>query len=103
MTQVGHILTGVACGVLSLPSSVSKVRRVMQIGLLTVLANIPDIPLPYWGHARYDISHSIFVSLVLSVLMLSSLIWFYGFQETLGEWRMLCLGMTSWLSHLLLD
>jgi hypothetical protein len=23
-----------------------------------MLANIPDIPLPYWGHARYAISHS---------------------------------------------
>jgi membrane-bound metal-dependent hydrolase YbcI (DUF457 family) len=98
MTQVGHTLTGLAFGVLSLPSSVSKTRRVIQLGVFAVLANIPDIPLPYWGHARYAISHSIFVNLVLCLIVLASLI---GYRP--GDWRMRGLGITAWFSHLLLD
>jgi hypothetical protein len=103
MTQVGHVLTGVACGVLSLPSSVSKTRCVIQTGVFMMLANIPDIPLPYWGHARYAISHSIFVNLVLCLLVLTSLIRFHDFRDRFGDRRMLGFGMAAWLSHLLLD
>jgi membrane-bound metal-dependent hydrolase YbcI (DUF457 family) len=101
MTQVGHILTGVACGVLSLPSSVSKTRCVLQLTVFIVLANVPDIPLPYWGHARYDISHSIFVNLLPCVLMLAVL--FRGFRDRAADWRILSLGIAAWFSHLLLD
>jgi membrane-bound metal-dependent hydrolase YbcI (DUF457 family) len=101
MTQVGHILTGVACGVLSLPPSVSKARCVIQLGVFMVLANIPDIPLPYWGHARYDISHSVFVNLVPCALVL--VILFRLFRDRVADWRTLGFGMAAWFSHLLLD
>jgi membrane-bound metal-dependent hydrolase YbcI (DUF457 family) len=103
MTQVGHVLTGVACGVLSLPPSVSKTRCVIQLGVFAVLANIPDIPLPYWGHTRYDISHSVLVNFVLSVLLFSSLVLFRDFRDRLDDQRILGFGMTAWFSHLLLD
>jgi membrane-bound metal-dependent hydrolase YbcI (DUF457 family) len=103
MTQVGHILTGVACGMLSLPPSVSKTRCVIQLGVFAVLANIPDIPLPYWGHVRYDISHSVFVNLVVCVLVLKSLLWFRVFRDKRDDWRILGFGIAAWFSHLLLD
>jgi hypothetical protein len=103
MTQVGHTLTGLAFGVLSLPSSVSKTRRAVQLGVFAVLANIPDIPLPYWGHARYAISHSVFVNLVLCILVCASLMRFRDLRDRPGDWRMRGLGAAAWFSHLLLD
>jgi hypothetical protein len=98
MTQIAHTFAGVALCVLSLPSPVSKTRCLVQLGLFAVLANIPDIPLPCWGHARYVISHSIFVNLILCLLILSATVWF-----GLASWRTVCLGMAAWFSHLLLD
>lgn len=103
MTQVGHILTGVACGILNLPSSVSKTRCAIHLGVFMVLSNIPDIPLPYWGHARYDISHSIFVNLAGCVLLFVSALWFRCFRDRLDDRRILGSGITAWFSHLLLD
>jgi membrane-bound metal-dependent hydrolase YbcI (DUF457 family) len=103
MTQVGHVLTGVACGVLSLPPSVSKTQCIIQLGVFAVLANIPDIPLPYWGHARYAISHSVFVNLALCLLVLASLMRFRDFRDRLGDRRILGFGIAAWFSHLLLD
>jgi hypothetical protein len=64
-----------------------------------VLANIPDIPLPSWGHARYDISHSIFVNLLLSMIVLLAFGRFCGS----GGGRTVGLGIIAWFSHLLLD
>jgi membrane-bound metal-dependent hydrolase YbcI (DUF457 family) len=102
VTQVGHILTGLAFGVLSLPSSAPKTRCIVQLGVFAILANIPDFPLPYWGHARYLISHSIFVNSALCLLALGGL-WFCDFRDTFRNSRILSLGMAAWFSHLLLD
>lgn len=99
MTQVGHTLTGLALGIASLPSSPSKTRWALQLGIFVVLANIPDIPLPYWGHGRYDVSHSIFVNLLLSMLALFAFGRFWG---NIGG-RALGFGIVAWFSHLLLD
>lgn len=79
--------------------------RKFQVGLAVsfiALANLPDWPIPYWGHDRYDISHSIFVNvaligLVLFVLRLT--------PSSKHHTTLLCvlLGAGAWLSHLLLD
>jgi membrane-bound metal-dependent hydrolase YbcI (DUF457 family) len=103
MTQVGHILTGVACGVLSLPSSVSKTRCIIQLGVFVALANIPDIPLPYWGHARYDISHSMFVNLVVCLLVSAGVLWCRDVRDRVDDRRILGFGIAAWFSHLLFD
>jgi hypothetical protein len=97
------MLTGAALGTLSLPSSVSKMRYVAHLGVFTVLANISDIPLPYWGHARYEISHSIFVNLAICVLTLTALVWSRGVNSRLDNWHVAGFGMSAWFSHLLLD
>jgi membrane-bound metal-dependent hydrolase YbcI (DUF457 family) len=99
MTVIGHTLTGLAFCMASLPSSPSRARCGIQLGIFVLLANIPDIPLPYWGHARYDISHSIFVNLLLSLLILLSLSWLGGYRDL----RLSSFGMAAWFSHLLLD
>jgi membrane-bound metal-dependent hydrolase YbcI (DUF457 family) len=98
VTQIGHTLTGLALGVLGLPSSPSKVRCAIQLAAFVVLANIPDMPAPYWGHARYDISHSMFVNLILSLLALAAMVGFH-----IADWTTLRLGMAAWFSHMLLD
>jgi hypothetical protein len=99
MTLVGHTLTGLALGIASLPSSASKTRWALPLGIFVVLANIPDIPLPFWGHGRYDISHSIFVNLFLSTLALLAFGRFCG--NRVG--RPVGFGIIAWFSHLLLD
>jgi hypothetical protein len=84
--------------VLSLPPSVSRGQLLVQLGLFMVLANIPDLPVRYWGHARYDISHSMFVNLMLFLPVLAVTV---GFQ--LAGWTTLRLAIAAWLSHLVLD
>jgi hypothetical protein len=97
------MLTGVALGTLSLPSSASKRRCVVQLGVFAALTNIPDIPLPCWGHARYEISHSIFVNLLLCGLAFAALLWSRGVNHGRVNWRVAGLGIAAWFSHLLLD
>jgi membrane-bound metal-dependent hydrolase YbcI (DUF457 family) len=100
MTQIGHILTGATCGVLCVPASVSKTRCAVQLVIFAVLANVPDIPLPSWGHARYDISHSIFANLALCApLACAGLMRF----SSLRDGRAVGFGIAAWFSHLLLD
>ena len=70
--------------------------------MFVALANLPDWPLPGWGHDSYDISHSVFVNIALicvavfAVKILASSKWF-------GRGRFLSLAALAWLSHLLLD
>ncbi len=68
MTSIGHSLTGIAIGVLSLPPQVAPRRTFFHIAAFTVLANIPDLSLPGWWHDRYYFSHSLYVNLLLMLL-----------------------------------
>ena len=96
MSPVGHSIIGLACASACMPFVVSLPRR-FAIGLLFVaLANLPDWPIPNWGHDRYDISHSVFVNLALLSIV------------AVAVWRRVGglitgLGSTAWMSHLLLD
>ena len=66
------------------------------------LANLPDWPLPNWGHDRYDISHSVFVNIGLIGLVVV-LTQVFANQTRLSQNRFLTLAAMAWLSHLLLD
>lgn len=74
----------------------------MIAGAFVAIANLPDWPLPGWGHDRYDISHSVFVNvgLIGVVVALAKILangkWF-------GRKPFLTLAALAWLSHLLLD
>ena len=66
MTPMGHSLIGLSFASLALSTSKNATNhrwRNCGVALTFVaLANLPDWPLPNWGHDRYDVSHSIFVN-----------------------------------------
>ena len=106
MTPMGHSLIGLSFASLALstPKNATNHRwRNCGVALTFVaLANLPDWPLPNWGHDRYDVSHSIFVNAGLICTVIAVM-------KTLatGKWfsqpRFLMLAAMAWLSHLLLD
>lgn len=102
MTTVGHTLAGIAVGVLCLPEQKSTRWKAVYFAVFALLPNIPDLPLPYWGHARYELSHSLFVNL-LAILGIAALIaWRRDMRSRFGG-TMLAGGAVAWFSHLLLD
>ncbi|MGQ0603716.1 MAG: metal-dependent hydrolase [Anaerolineales bacterium] len=103
MTQVGHSLMGLAVGVVCAPRQLSWRSRLGYGVVFAALANLPDLPVPNWGHDRYDISHSVFVNLLLIVVTWITLGWRADLRRSLGGWPVLLGGGLAWLSHLLLD
>lgn len=71
-------------------------QRLAGLAAFVALANLPDWPLPGWGHDAYHVSHSLAVNLVLIAIAAGLL------SRWLG-WRVLVAGAAAWLSHLLLD
>jgi membrane-bound metal-dependent hydrolase YbcI (DUF457 family) len=103
MTQVGHALTGAAIGVLCLPPHLSRRAAGGYLVAFALLANVPDFGFQNWGHDRYDISHSIFVNLLI-ILVLGAALWLLPtVRARIGGGMVMLGGAASWLSHLLLD
>jgi len=103
MTQVGHSLTAITIGVVTIPKMSSARTKAVYYATLVVLANVPDFPIAGWGHDAYHISHSVFVNLALIVLCLAFGLVFWRFGKRTVRWRMVIGGVAAWLSHLLLD
>ena len=112
MTPVGHTITGVAIGLMAMPRRRPKRKAALFLALCAVLANVPDFPLPNWGHERYDISHSLFVNLALIAPLAAVMFTMpHDRRESResressgnGSARMAVGGAAAWLSHLLLD
>jgi membrane-bound metal-dependent hydrolase YbcI (DUF457 family) len=102
MTQVGHALTGAAIGVLCLPPHLSKRAAGGYLVACALLANVPDFGFRNWGHDRYDISHSVFVNLLI-ILVLAAALWLLPAVRARIGGTVFLGGAASWLSHLLLD
>jgi len=106
MTPIGHSLIGLFFAAFAVPSkgkaSISGWPSVGIACAFVALANLPDWPLPNWGHDRYDISHSVFVNIGLIglVVVLTKV---FANQTRLSQNRFLTLAAMAWLSHLLLD
>jgi len=49
MTQLGHMLTGAAIGILCMPERAARPRIAAQVIAFAALANLPDTPLPGWA------------------------------------------------------
>ena len=103
MTPVGHCLTGLSFAALVVPRSWVRKERVTVFAAFTLVANAPDLPLPFWGHYDYRVSHSLFVNLALVAgvvgLLIGSRAW-----HSKAAWRWVVAGgAAAWLSHLLLD
>ena len=103
MTSVGHCLTGLSFAALVVPRSWTRNEKVVAFAAFTLVANAPDLPVSFWGHYSYRVSHSLFVNLALVAVVVGLLI-------KAGPWRgeaawrwVVAGGAAAWLSHLLLD
>jgi len=96
MSPVGHSIIGLTFATIAVPVVSKPLHRVVLAAAFVVFANLPDAPIPNWGHDRYDISHSLFVNAALA-LALSMLAW-RRFKT-----RIILLAACAWMSHLLLD
>jgi hypothetical protein len=104
MTTVGHSLLGAAIGTACMPEALKKpwAQAAFLAGFM-VLANLPDIPVPGWGHDRYDVSHSIPIA-VLAITAIAVAIRLSPLgRRWVGSVPVLLGGAAAWLSHMLLD
>lgn len=102
MTPVGHVLAGVAIGVLCMPDFAYRRHRFKHLALFAGAATLPDWPFPCWGHVRYDISHSLFVT-ILSILIFAMIYSLTASGRDGRGWNFFGCIALAWLSHLLLD
>ena len=114
MTSVGHCLTGLSLAALVVPRSWVRREKVAAFAAITLVANAPDLPLPFWGHYSYRVSHSVFVNLALVVVVASLLLnlrarrgeaaWRWVVAGGAAAWRWVVAGgAAAWLSHMMLD
>lgn len=101
MTTFGHSLTGLAALVLAIPHQITWQRRLAWIVIYIALANIPDWPIPGWGHQDLGVSHSLWVNLALCIGI--AVILKKGSPDQYGKTPILLAGAFSWMSHILLD
>jgi len=103
MTSVGHCLTGLSFAALWVPRSWERKEKLAAFAAFTLVANAPDLPLPFWGHYSYRVSHSLFINLALVAIVVGLLISSRAWRsEAARRWVALG-GAAAWLSHLLLD
>ena len=102
MTPIGHTLTGLTIGCVVLPTRFSARSKMLTLAVFALLANVPDFRLPGWGHDRYDISHSVFVTAV-GVVVLGMFAGVATRGRGILSPALLVGGGLAWYSHLLLD
>ena len=103
MTEVGHVITGAAMGVLCAPSKINIKQRLLHLTAFMLIATIPDWPFKNWGHDRYYFSHSLFVTLLLISPFFIAFLFSKKLRKKAGDWPVIIFGSLAWLSHLLLD
>jgi hypothetical protein len=111
MTLVGHMLTGTAIGVVAMPDYPRTRQKTIFLVVFALLATVPDWPFRNWGHAKYYVSHSLFINLLLisfiwTILFIVPRIWkkFSLIPPIRAlSWQVLLCGSLAWMSHLLLD
>ncbi len=96
MSPVGHTIIGLAFAAVAMPSMSGPKRKLTCGVAFAAIANLPDWPIPYWGHQRYLISHSVFVNLAL--IGIAAVLLRRRFRA-----KLILLATGAWLSHLLLD
>lgn len=94
---------GLSIGVLCLPRNTRPVRAAATLAAFVMLASVPDAPLSGWGHDRYRVSHSVFVTGGLLGIAAAGLAVFPRLLRWLGGRRIAVAGAVCWISHLLLD
>jgi hypothetical protein len=102
MTFVGHSLVGASLAQAAVPSGASWKQWLLIVNLYVLLAFLPDLPLPGWGHSRYIFSHSLFVNLLL-IIPLAGMACYYRSRKGLGSYPLAAGAVLAWLSHFPLD
>jgi membrane-bound metal-dependent hydrolase YbcI (DUF457 family) len=103
MTSVGHCLTGLSFASLVVPRSWERKEKLAAFAAFTLVANTPDLPLPFWGHFNYRVSHSLFVNLALVSALVGLLLGHRAWRSQKAWKWVVVAGAAAWLSHLLLD
>ncbi len=103
MTSVGHCLTGLSFAALVVPRCWERKEKVVALAAFVLVANAPDLPLPFWGHYSYRVSHSLFVNLALAAVVVGLLISSRAWRSEVARRWVVLGGAAAWLSHLLLD
>ncbi|MFZ5569849.1 MAG: hypothetical protein ACOZF0_05570 [Thermodesulfobacteriota bacterium] len=102
MTSLAHTLVGSSIALLCMPVMEKARLRLMFMGAMIAVANLPDWPIPGWGHFRLDISHSIIANGGLMLCLLVT--WRILAGSLFGKCRPVAVGvLAAWMSHLLLD
>ncbi len=101
MTTVGHSLAGLSIAALTLPRGRSLVWYLVVGQFYLFFTNLPDFPIPGWGHSNYHVSHSLFVTLLLASLMFLLLLWPKVRERV--RWPIFAAWAVTWLSHMPLD
>jgi len=101
VTTVGHSLAGLSIAVLTLPKGRSLMWYLLVGQFFIFFANVPDFPLPGWGHASYEISHSVFLTGLLAS-MVALLLLHPKFNEQVGA-KVVLFWSITWLTHMVLD
>jgi hypothetical protein len=103
MTPVGHSMFGATIAIAGRSSSMGPRASATLVLAAALCANIPDFPLPGWGHERYRVSHSVFVGVALILVAAAIHAAIPGCRTRLGGWRVFLICGAAWLSHYLLD
>ena len=101
MTTVGHSLLGLSIAAAAVPQSVPRRKFVLLSGAFVLFANLPDLPVPGWGHFAYSVSHSFVVTVVLASVLFGVV---RARRPNLITFPALPWLLTiAWLSHMVLD
>lgn len=107
MTQMGHSLVGLSFGILALKKLPLNAKRIFIPSILilfVILANLPDLPVPGWGHDRYEVSHSLWITMIVALgISCAYLLLCKYIFKTKPQGLFLLLMNLALFSHLLLD
>ncbi len=103
MTQIGHALAGIGIGILGLRPRLRRRAIAARLAVFALLANIPDVEVQGWGHYRYNVSHSLIVTLACILLAMIVFKTVALLTKRRFDWWLILFGSFAWLSHLLLD
>jgi hypothetical protein len=102
MTFVGHSLVGASLAQATIPAGATWKQWAFIVNLYVLLAFFPDLPFPGWGHFRYEVSHSLYVNLLL-IVPAAAVICYLQSRKGVASYRLVAGGVVVWLSHFPLD
>ena len=103
MSPVGHSLVGATVAITLWPQFEGRPKRTALLLAMIVASNIPDLPLPYWGHEDYLVSHSVFCGLLVALAIFLGLKASPLGRERTSLRRVLLAATLALASHYLLD